>query len=146
MQRDWVCVGDSFGKLHLLDLKNDFKLVKSYSTEHRDMIDVHMTNGCLITAGSADNTVRISSLTDPPQPIVTIEKHSRSRDTIHRVSITLIDRKKNDFDEVPENLVKSRSKKNYVIYHKNKKKTILLKYLKIKLNTNLKKLYRKSSK
>jgi len=108
MQRDWVCVGDSTGKLHLLDLKNDFELVKAYSTEHtKEITGVHMTDGCLIT-GSADRVVRISSLTDPPQTIAEIfSKFGK----ISRVSITRIYRKKNDFDEIFENLARYRSKR-----------------------------------
>ncbi|XP_024885673.1 F-box/WD repeat-containing protein 9-like, partial [Temnothorax curvispinosus] len=73
MRRDnWVCVGDSKAKLHMLDPKNDFELVKSYSTEHTNGITgVRLMHGCLITS-SLDGTVRISSLTDPPRPIATL--------------------------------------------------------------------------
>lgn len=72
MQRDWVCVGDSTAKLHVLNPKNDFELVKSYSTEHtKGITGVHLTHGCLITS-STDGTVRISSPTDPPKPIATL--------------------------------------------------------------------------
>ncbi|XP_071558850.1 F-box/WD repeat-containing protein 9-like isoform X2 [Temnothorax nylanderi] len=67
MRRDWVCIGDSKAKLHMLDPKNDFELVKSYSTEHTASITgVRLTHGSLITS-SIDGTVRISSLTDPPR-------------------------------------------------------------------------------
>ncbi|XP_024883726.1 F-box/WD repeat-containing protein 9-like, partial [Temnothorax curvispinosus] len=69
---NWVCVGDSKAKLHMLDPKNDFELVKSYSTEHTNGITgVCLMHGCLITS-SLDGTVRISSLTDPPRPIATL--------------------------------------------------------------------------
>ncbi|XP_024888217.1 F-box/WD repeat-containing protein 9-like, partial [Temnothorax curvispinosus] len=72
MRRDWVFIGDRDAKLHILNLNNDFELVKSYSTEHTDMITgVRLTHECLITS-SRDGTVRISSLTDPPQPIATL--------------------------------------------------------------------------
>ncbi|XP_071634218.1 F-box/WD repeat-containing protein 9-like isoform X2 [Temnothorax longispinosus] len=73
MRRDnWVCVGDTKAKLHMLDPKNDFELVKSYSTEHTDEITgVRLMRGCLITS-SIDGTVRMSSLTDPPRPIATL--------------------------------------------------------------------------
>jgi len=108
MQRDWVCIGDSTAKLHLLDLKNDSELVKSYSIEHASRINVvHMTDGCLITAGSMDGTINFSSLTDPPQPIVTFYS---GYEFIDKVSISIY-RKKNEFDEVLENLAKSTSKK-----------------------------------
>ncbi|XP_024880470.1 F-box/WD repeat-containing protein 9-like isoform X1 [Temnothorax curvispinosus] len=73
MRRDLVCVGDNEGKLHMLEPKNDFELVKSYSTEHTDEITgVRLTHGCLITS-SLDGTVRISSPTDPPKLIATLE-------------------------------------------------------------------------
>jgi len=105
MQRDWVCVGDGTGKLHLLDLKNDSELVKSYSIGNtRRICGVHMTHGCLITAGPADGTVKFSSLTDPSRPIVTL---SSGYKYVNRVSITRIYIKKNDFDKVLENLAKS---------------------------------------
>lgn len=72
MQRDWVCVGDSSAKLHVLNPKNDFELVKSYSTEHtKGITGVHLSHGCLITS-STDGTVRILSPTDPPKPIATL--------------------------------------------------------------------------
>jgi len=120
MQRDWVCVGDSTAKLHLLDLKNDFELMKSYSTKHTTRITgIHITDGCLITAGSTDCIVRFSSLTDPPQ---TIAKMFSGFTYISRVNITRIYRKKNDFDEVPENLAKSRSRKIMLFIIKIRKK------------------------
>ncbi|XP_024885573.1 F-box/WD repeat-containing protein 9-like [Temnothorax curvispinosus] len=75
MRRDLVFVGtcrDFFSKLHVLNAKDDFKLVKSYSTEHTASITrVHLTHECLITS-SKDGTVKISSLTDPPKPIATL--------------------------------------------------------------------------
>ncbi|XP_071653520.1 F-box/WD repeat-containing protein 9-like, partial [Temnothorax longispinosus] len=72
MRRDWVFIGDRDAKLHILNLNNDFEPVKSYSTEHTDMITgVRLTHECLITS-SRDGTVRISSLTDPPKPIATL--------------------------------------------------------------------------
>jgi len=106
MQRDWVCVGDSTAKLHLLDLKNDSELMKSYSTEHEGKITgVHMTDGYLISAGSWDRNLIFSSLTDPPRPVDLF-----SMFMCNRVSITRIYRKKNDFDKVLENFAKSTSK------------------------------------
>jgi len=109
MPRDWVCIGDSTAKVHLLDIKNDFELVKSYSIGNARRINVvHMTNGCLITAGSGGGTVEFLSLTDPPQHIVTLSSRSKF---FNRVSITRTYRKKNDFNEVLENLAKSTSKK-----------------------------------
>ncbi|XP_071634063.1 F-box/WD repeat-containing protein 9-like [Temnothorax longispinosus] len=69
MRRDLVCVGDYNAKLHMLDPKNDFELVKSYSTEHTALITgMRLTHGSLITS-SRDGTVRISSPTDPPKLI-----------------------------------------------------------------------------
>jgi len=107
-------------KLHLLDLKSDSELMKSYPTKHTHITGVHMTDGCLITAGSTDNTVRFSGLTDPPQPIV---KLFSGFTYISGVSITRMYRKKkNDFDEVPENLAKFRSKKIVLFTIKIKKK------------------------
>ncbi|XP_071565471.1 F-box/WD repeat-containing protein 9-like isoform X2 [Temnothorax nylanderi] len=77
MRRDWVFVGTRDAKLHTLNLNNDFELVKSYSTEHTESITrVHLTHECLITS-SMDGTVRISSLTDPPQPIATLRSEMR---------------------------------------------------------------------
>jgi len=108
MHRDWVCVGDSIGKLYLLDLKNDSKPVKYISTYHMERLTgVHMTDGCLITSG-ADHCFRISSLTDPLETIIGI---SSNYEKISRVSITRIYRKKNDFDEIFENLAKYISKR-----------------------------------
>lgn len=73
MQRDMVYVGDSNAKLHVLDPKKHFEPVKCYSTEHKKGIyGVHVAPGCLITS-STDETVRISSPTDPPQHIVTLK-------------------------------------------------------------------------
>jgi len=106
IQRDWVSVGDSNAKLHLLDLKNDFELVKSYSTEYTRITGVHMTEGFLITVGYMD-CIKFLSLTDPPQLSF---KWCRAS-YIPRVSITRIYRKKKDFDEVLENVAKSTSKK-----------------------------------
>ncbi|XP_071576067.1 F-box/WD repeat-containing protein 9-like isoform X2 [Temnothorax nylanderi] len=75
IRRDLVFVGAGtyfHSKLHVLNLKNDFELVKSYSTEHTKYITrMLLTHGCLITS-SMDGTVRISSLTDPPKPIATL--------------------------------------------------------------------------
>ncbi|XP_071579412.1 F-box/WD repeat-containing protein 9-like [Temnothorax nylanderi] len=72
MRRDLVCVGDNKGKLHMLEPKNDFELVKSYSSYHtREITGVRLTHGCLITS-SWDGTIRISCPTDPPKPITTI--------------------------------------------------------------------------
>lgn len=72
MQRDAVFVGDSIGKLHVLDPRRDFEPVKSYTTEHKNGINgVHITPGCLITS-SRDQTVRISSPTDPLQNLTTL--------------------------------------------------------------------------
>ncbi|XP_071574645.1 F-box/WD repeat-containing protein 9-like isoform X2 [Temnothorax nylanderi] len=86
MRRDWVCVGDHKAKLHMLNLNNDFELVKSYSTEHtKGITEVHLTHGCLITS-SIDGTVRISSLSDPPKPIATLRskfKHIFSMDYLN---------------------------------------------------------------
>ncbi|XP_077266605.1 F-box/WD repeat-containing protein 9-like [Temnothorax americanus] len=71
MRRDWVCVGNT-KKLHMLDLTNEFELVKSYSTEHTETLTgVRLTHGCLMTS-SYDGTVRISSPTDPPKHIATL--------------------------------------------------------------------------
>lgn len=90
MQRDCVCIGDSAAKLHVLNPKNDFELVKSYSTKHTKGITVvHLTRGCLITS-SKDGTVRISSPTDPPKPIATL--HSGFGE-IANVSITYVYKK-----------------------------------------------------
>ncbi|XP_076234420.1 F-box/WD repeat-containing protein 9 [Calliopsis andreniformis] len=75
MQRDAVYVGDSSAKLHVLDPKQDFDRVKCYSTEHRKGVSgVHVAPGCIITS-STDETVRISSSTDPPQHIVTLRSN-----------------------------------------------------------------------
>ncbi|XP_024892536.1 F-box/WD repeat-containing protein 9-like [Temnothorax curvispinosus] len=77
MRRDLVFVATTprswdSSQLHVLNPKDDFKLVKSYSTEHTKRITrVHLTHECLITS-SKDGTVRISSLTDPPKPIATL--------------------------------------------------------------------------
>ncbi|XP_024889918.1 uncharacterized protein LOC112466198 [Temnothorax curvispinosus] len=83
MRRDLVFVGtkDTFCskslKLHVLNPKDDFKIVKSYSTKHTNNITrVHLTHGCLITS-SMDGTVRISSLTDPSKPIATLRSEMR---------------------------------------------------------------------
>lgn len=73
MQRDMIYVGDGSAKLHVLDPRNDFKRVKCYTTEHKKGINgVHFTPGCLITS-SMDQTVRISSPTDPPQHLTTLK-------------------------------------------------------------------------
>ncbi|XP_050486863.1 F-box/WD repeat-containing protein 9-like [Bombus huntii] len=73
MQRDMIYVGDGSAKLHVLDPRNNFKRVKCYTTEHEKGINgVHSTPGCLITS-SMDQTVRISSPTDPPQHLTTLK-------------------------------------------------------------------------
>ncbi|XP_043254943.1 F-box/WD repeat-containing protein 9-like isoform X1 [Colletes gigas] len=73
MRRDMVYVGDCSAKLHVLDPKKGFELVKCYSTGHKKGISgVHVGPGYLITS-STDETVRISSPTDPPQHIVTLQ-------------------------------------------------------------------------
>jgi len=109
MYWDWVCVGDSTANLHLLDLKNDLKLVKFYSTAHTkhtgQIIGVHM-DGCLITVD--DHAVRFSSLTDPPQTMMKLGYNQNFRVSIIRIY---------------------------------RKKTIFMKYSKILLNLDLKKLY-----
>ncbi|XP_071576047.1 F-box/WD repeat-containing protein 9-like [Temnothorax nylanderi] len=81
MRRDLVFVGTrtwdtfrswNFSKLHVLNPKDDFELVKSYSTKHtQDITGMCVTHECLITS-SKDDTVRISSLTDPPKSIATL--------------------------------------------------------------------------
>ncbi|TGZ37445.1 F-box/WD repeat-containing protein 9, partial [Temnothorax longispinosus] len=82
MRRDLVFVGDKipyslYSKLHVLNPKDDFKLVKSYSTKHtKSITSMHLTHGCLITS-SWDGTVRISSLTDPSKPIATLRSKMR---------------------------------------------------------------------
>ncbi|XP_024890795.1 F-box/WD repeat-containing protein 9-like isoform X4 [Temnothorax curvispinosus] len=71
MRRDWVFIGDSRAKLHLVN-PNNFEVVESYSTKHtEDITGVRLTHGCLITS-SMDRTVRIWSPTDPPKPIATL--------------------------------------------------------------------------
>ncbi|XP_024887884.1 mitochondrial division protein 1-like [Temnothorax curvispinosus] len=82
MRRDLVFVGTvtwaiCSSKLHVLNPKDDFKIVKSYSTKHTDIITgVHLTHGCLITS-SRDGTVKISSLTDLSKPIATLRTEIR---------------------------------------------------------------------
>ncbi|KAJ8670377.1 hypothetical protein QAD02_001636 [Eretmocerus hayati] len=67
LKDDIVYIGDSSAKLHILDPKQDFELVKSFKTEHeKNITGVHVDAGCLITS-SLDRTVKISSPTDPPQ-------------------------------------------------------------------------------
>ncbi|XP_024883853.1 F-box/WD repeat-containing protein 9-like [Temnothorax curvispinosus] len=76
MRRDnWVCVGDTKAKLYMLNPKNNFELVKYYSTQHEYSPDdpitgVILTHGCLITS-CKNGMVRISSPTDPPKLIAT---------------------------------------------------------------------------
>ncbi|KZC06275.1 F-box/WD repeat-containing protein 9, partial [Dufourea novaeangliae] len=73
MQRDIVYVGDNGAKLHILDPKQDFEVVKCFSTKHKKGINgIRVAPGCLITS-STDETVRISSPTDPPQLLDTLE-------------------------------------------------------------------------
>ncbi|XP_012272271.1 F-box/WD repeat-containing protein 9 isoform X2 [Orussus abietinus] len=75
MHREIVHVGDSSGNLHILDPKNDFTNVKCYMGEHLKGINgVHYTPGCLITV-SLDRTVKISSPTDPPLNLNTLNCH-----------------------------------------------------------------------
>lgn len=72
MHRDMVYVGDSNAKLHVLDPRTDFEPVKCYNTEHKKGITgVHLAPGCLITS-SMDQSVRITSPTDPPQHLTTL--------------------------------------------------------------------------
>ncbi|XP_072743114.1 F-box/WD repeat-containing protein 9 [Anoplolepis gracilipes] len=72
VQQDCICVGDSIAKLHVLNPKNDFELVKSYSTGHtKGITGVRLTHGNLITS-SKDGTVRILSPTDPPKFMATL--------------------------------------------------------------------------
>lgn len=72
MQKDIVYIGDSSAKLHVLDPKKDFELVRFYETEHeKGITGVHLAPGCLITS-SLDKTVRISSPTDPPQHLTAL--------------------------------------------------------------------------
>ncbi|XP_071653470.1 F-box/WD repeat-containing protein 9-like [Temnothorax longispinosus] len=109
MRRDWVFIGDRDAKLHILNLNNDFEPVKSYSTEHTDMITgVRLTRECLITS-SRDGTVRISSLTDPPQPIATLCSEMRY---IFDVSIARI--------RFAENIVSLILKKKFVKHQRVK--------------------------
>lgn len=73
MQRDMIYVGDRSAKLHVLDPKKDFEPVKCYTTEHRKGINgVHYAPGCLITS-SMDETIRVSTPTDPPQHLTTLK-------------------------------------------------------------------------
>ncbi|XP_033216621.1 F-box/WD repeat-containing protein 9-like isoform X2 [Belonocnema kinseyi] len=72
LKKDIVYVGDTTAKIHILDPKKDFEPVKCYKTEHlKGITGVHCSAGCLITS-SLDKTVRISSPTDPPQPLTTL--------------------------------------------------------------------------
>ncbi|XP_051159722.1 F-box/WD repeat-containing protein 9-like [Leptopilina boulardi] len=72
MRKDIVYVGDKAAKLHILDPKKNYEHVKTYDTAHnKGITGVHCTNGCLIT-GSLDKTVRVSSPTDPPQNLTTL--------------------------------------------------------------------------
>lgn len=72
MRKDVVYVGDTCAKLHILDPKQDFEQVKCYDTAHeKGITGVHCAPGCLITS-SLDKTVRISSPTDPPQLLTTL--------------------------------------------------------------------------
>ncbi|XP_039303964.1 F-box/WD repeat-containing protein 9 isoform X2 [Solenopsis invicta] len=68
MQKEWVCVGDTKGMVHVLNPKNGFKLAKSISDGYSDYITgVHLTRGCLIT--STTGYCNVSSLTDPSKSI-----------------------------------------------------------------------------
>ncbi|XP_043274234.1 F-box/WD repeat-containing protein 9-like [Venturia canescens] len=69
MDKRAVYVGDNSGRLHILDSRNRFEMVKSYDTGHTKGINcLCATPGGLIT-GSLDKTVRFLSPTDPPQLI-----------------------------------------------------------------------------
>ncbi|XP_058802168.1 F-box/WD repeat-containing protein 9-like [Phymastichus coffea] len=73
MQKDVVYVGDSGANLHILDIKQDFDPVKSYKTGHEKKITgVYAGTGCLITS-SLDRTVKITSPTDPPHMLATLQ-------------------------------------------------------------------------
>ncbi|XP_076637420.1 F-box/WD repeat-containing protein 9-like [Colletes latitarsis] len=75
IQKDAVYVGDSSAKLHVLDPRQDYEPLKCYSTEHKKGISgVCVGPGCLITS-SRDETVRISSPTDPPRHIITLKSN-----------------------------------------------------------------------
>lgn len=75
MQKSLVYVGDSAGKVHILDEKKNFELVKSFTTEHKNGINgIQVNAGCLITS-SRDKTVRITAPTDPPKPLRTLSSN-----------------------------------------------------------------------
>ncbi|CAK9808505.1 F-box/WD repeat-containing protein 9 [Anthophora plagiata] len=75
MKSDVVYVGDGSAKLHVLDPKNDFEPVRCYTTDHKKGINgVHLAPGCLITS-STDETVRISSPTDPPRHLTILKSN-----------------------------------------------------------------------
>nr|XP_033331133.1 F-box/WD repeat-containing protein 9-like [Megalopta genalis] len=75
MQRDIIYVGDSTAKLYVLDPNENFNAVKTYPTEHKKAITgIHVAPGCLITS-STDKTVRITTPTDPPQHLATLESN-----------------------------------------------------------------------
>ncbi|XP_076283055.1 F-box/WD repeat-containing protein 9 isoform X2 [Lasioglossum baleicum] len=75
MQKDVIYVGDNTAKLYVLDPKKNFKVVKSYPTEHtKALTGVHVSPGCLITS-STDKTVRISTPTNPPRHLATLESN-----------------------------------------------------------------------
>ncbi|XP_039304735.1 F-box/WD repeat-containing protein mec-15 isoform X2 [Solenopsis invicta] len=73
MQKDWVCVGDTYGEVHVLNPKNGFKLVKSYSigSSNEIITGVHLTHGCLISCikDVYGGTVKIGNLTNPSKMI-----------------------------------------------------------------------------
>ncbi|XP_046752012.1 F-box/WD repeat-containing protein 9-like [Diprion similis] len=72
MQKSTVYAGDNGGKLHVLDLNNDLELVKSYETGHKKGITgVYQAPGLLITT-SLDKSVRISSPTNPPKLLTSL--------------------------------------------------------------------------
>jgi F-box/WD-40 domain protein 9 len=84
MQEEIVYVGDANAKLHILDPKQDFEPVKSYKTNHlKSITGIYVDSGCLITS-SLDRTVQISSPTDPPQTLTSIQY---SNGEIARVSV-----------------------------------------------------------
>ncbi|XP_011498763.1 PREDICTED: F-box/WD repeat-containing protein 9-like [Ceratosolen solmsi marchali] len=73
MQEEIVYVGDANAKLHILDPKQDFEPVKSYKTNHlKSITGIYVDSGCLITS-SLDRTVQISSPTDPPQTLTSLQ-------------------------------------------------------------------------
>lgn len=73
LKNNILYVGDSTANLHVLDPKQDFKLMKKYKTEHeKGITGVYADSGCLITS-SLDRTVQISSPTDPPKILTCLQ-------------------------------------------------------------------------